>query len=618
MAFDVAILVCTFNRAESLRRMLATMAEMAVPPGVAVELVIIDNNSTDHTRAVCEGASLGLPLRYLFEKNQGQPYAWNRGLEETTAPLLLFTDDDVDVDGQWLAAYWAAAQRHPAAGFFGGPVQPVWETPPPRWFVRHLRTELAHVAVHFEHGPGEGPLRGTVGANMALRRAAGAGLAFDTRLGPWFETQFIKEVRARGFAGVYVPGAVVRHRTLPERMAEGYVRRWFVRDGRAEVRLGQVARDRPWFGVARYYWRQLVVNALRYGLTRWLAPSSVWLPAEIAMARAWGVIAECRGGAGAAPGPRLAQAVAWRWEKLGVAVRRHFQGRSGAAYIRWRWPWPLRKPYARAALRLCSLGGGVGDELMCTPVFREIRRRNPQCRITFLSRYPEMFRANPHLAAVELFSAEGSRGALVLSYLPVLPPLRPLITLMGECVGLEMSATQLDPPMVEPTAEVRARIAALAGPRIVVQPRASQWTPNKAWPAESWRELIGQLTERFEVIEVGTQPLFPGHDFGPRFHSLAGATSLTDFVWIIAQGSVFVGPSSGGMHIANAFRVPSVILFGGYESPAGYGYPGAFFYSAVPCAPCWLTTACPYDLKCLRMIAPETIFAAVCQAAAAG
>ena len=316
-------------------------------------------------------------------------------------------------------------------------------------------------------------------------------------------------------------------------------------------------------------------------------------------------------------GARFAASLAWRWAKISVAVRGYFLAKSGATYIRWRWPWPLRKPFERAAIRLYSLGGGVGDELMSTPVFREIRRCNPACRITYLSRYPEMFRANPHLDAVEEFSVEGSRSAFELSYLPVYPPPRPLITLMGECVGLEMTATQLDPPDVSPSAEVREKIAAIAGPRIVVQPRASAWTPNKAWPAESWRVLIAMLTERFEVIEVGTQPLFPGHDFGSRFHSLAGATSLTDFVWIMSQGQVFVGPSSGGMHIANAFRVPSVIIFGGYESPVGYGYPGATFYSPVPCAPCWTTVPCPYDLKCLRMIAPETVFAAVCAAAGA-
>ena len=301
MAFDIAIIVCTFNRAESLRRMLATMEHLVVPPGGGVEMVVIDNNSTDHTREVCERASLPFPLRYLFEKSQGQPYAWNRGMAETSAPLLLFTDDDVNVNRDWLAAYWEAARRHPEAGFFGGPTHPVWETPPPRWFARHLRKELAHVAVYFDLGPAEVPLRGTVGANMALRRAAAEGLSFDTRLGPWFEVQFINQVRQRGFPGVYVPGAVIQHRTVPERMTEAYVRWWFIRDGRAEVRLGQVVRSHPWFGVARYYWKQLAVNALCYSLTRWIAPASIWLPAEIAMARAWGVISEGRRAAAAPP-----------------------------------------------------------------------------------------------------------------------------------------------------------------------------------------------------------------------------------------------------------------------------------------------------------------------------
>ena len=127
--------------------------------------------------------------------------------------------------------------------------------------------------------------------------------------------------------------------------------------------------------------------------------------------------------------------MAWRWEKFTVEVRGRYIRKGGAVYIRWRWPWPLRKPFERASIRLYSLGGGVGDELMCTPIFREIRRRNPQCRITYLSRYPEMFRSNPNVDAVEPYAVDALRGAVQLSYLPVLPPPRPLITLMAEGVG---------------------------------------------------------------------------------------------------------------------------------------------------------------------------------------
>ena len=104
--------------------------------------------------------------------------------------------------------------------------------------------------------------------------------------------------------------------------------------------------------------------------------------------------------------------------------------------------------------------------------------------------------------------------------------------------------------------------------------------------------------------------------WGARFHSFAGATTLEEFAWIISQAAVFVGPSSGGMHLANAFQVRSVIIFGGYESPEGYQYPRTqAFDSAVSCAQCWLTTPCPYKLKCLTAIHPEDVFRAVRAAA---
>lgn len=304
----------------------------------------------------------------------------------------------------------------------------------------------------------------------------------------------------------------------------------------------------------------------------------------------------------------------WEREKLGRITRRWLGFGGPQSVVNVRWQWPFRKPYERAEIRLYSLGGGVGDELMCTPIFREIRRLNPGCQITFLSRYPEMFRSNPNLHAVERYSAKDARGAFRLSYVPV-PPRRPLITRMAECIGLELEADQLDAPEVSPSLAIQERIAAIPQPRVIIQPQASRWTPNKSWPLDSWRELIEQLVERFEVVEVGTAPLFPGHDFGPRFHGLAGETSLADFVWTISQGAVFVGPPSGGMHIANSFRVPSVIIFGGYESPAGYFYPRTTaFYSGVPCAPCWLTEPCPYSLKCLHMIPAAKVFRGICGA----
>jgi len=313
--------------------------------------------------------------------------------------------------------------------------------------------------------------------------------------------------------------------------------------------------------------------------------------------------------------PELMKALAWRRERLLLPFRRWLTFRGSAGSILWRWPWPLKKPWQLSRLRLASHGGGIGDELMCTPVFREIRRLNPECHITFLSRYPEIFRSNPHLDQVERFSLAAAADAIYLQYTLVVPPPRPLMTLMGECVGLALAPCRLEPPLVEPSPELQARLTAIGEPRIVIQPQASHWTPNKQWPVELWKQLVEMLVEHYDVVEAGTQSLFAGAALGPRFHSLAGATSMQDFAWVVSQATVFVGPPSGGMHFANAYEIPSVIIFGGYEAPDGYDYSWVRrFFTPVDCAPCWLTTPCPYALKCLRAIPPEEVFRAVVKA----
>jgi ADP-heptose:LPS heptosyltransferase len=307
--------------------------------------------------------------------------------------------------------------------------------------------------------------------------------------------------------------------------------------------------------------------------------------------------------------------VGWhRRDLLSLHRLRSFLGPDAAISLRW--PWPFKKPWQRERLRLCAEGGGIGDELMCTPTFREIKRLNPRCHLTFVSRYPEMFADNVHLDEVEPFSPESAVDA-VLQY-DAKPPARSLATLMAECVGLKLKAERLERPPLESTSELQSKIAAVPLPRVIIQPQASRWTPNKQWPVELWRELVDALLPRFGVIEVGTQSIFTAPPESAHFVSVAGATSLKELAWVVSQGAVFVGPPSGGMHLANSLEVPIVAIFGGYEAPHGYDYAFAGqFFTPVPCAPCWLTTPCPYQLKCLHAIRPEQVYQAIIKAVSA-
>jgi len=172
----------------------------------------------------------------------------------------------------------------------------------------------------------------------------------------------------------------------------------------------------------------------------------------------------------------------------------------------------------------------------------------------------------------------------------------------------------VDIDVADVSGHVRDTVDGISGAFVAVQPRAGHWTPNKQWPIEQWREVIRELVEEVDVVELGGESVFEEPP-GGRFHDLTGRTSLTDVSHIMSQAVVFAGLPSSGMHFAAMWGVPSVVVFSGYESPAGYDYPFfRVFHDPPECAPCWLTTPCPHDLKCLNGIKATEIAAAVREA----
>ena len=80
---DLSVIICTYNRSQSLCSTLECLECMIVPEGVNWEVLVVDNNSKDKTRELVEKFSRRgtLNLKYLFEAKQGKSYALNRGIE---------------------------------------------------------------------------------------------------------------------------------------------------------------------------------------------------------------------------------------------------------------------------------------------------------------------------------------------------------------------------------------------------------------------------------------------------------------------------------------------------------------------------------------------------------
>ena len=142
---DISVIICTYNRSGSLRRTLEHIRKMTVSERVNWELLVVDNNSKDDTPAVVESfkKSTNIRCRYIFEINQGLSFARNAGINNATGEIIVFTDDDVLVDNNWINNIYDAFKTHGDVACIGGKILPAWEKSPPKWLKGELLNILA-------------------------------------------------------------------------------------------------------------------------------------------------------------------------------------------------------------------------------------------------------------------------------------------------------------------------------------------------------------------------------------------------------------------------------------------------------------------------------------------
>jgi len=222
----ITAIVCTYNRCQSLARVLDSLAVSILSETIEWEVLVVNNNSSDETEAVVEGFSRRYPerFRHLFEPQQGKSYALNAGIREARGNILAFVDDDVTVEPLWLQNLTSALYDSQWAGC-GGRILPARGFVPPRWLALNGPCNLVGaLCAYFDPGDVSGELKDPpFGANMAFRKEMFARYGpFRTDLGPFpnnkigFEdTEFGRRLMAGGERLRYIPTAVVYHE-VPE------------------------------------------------------------------------------------------------------------------------------------------------------------------------------------------------------------------------------------------------------------------------------------------------------------------------------------------------------------------------------------------------------------------
>jgi glycosyltransferase involved in cell wall biosynthesis len=215
----VSVAVCTRNRAASLAATLASVARTAVSPALGVELLVVDNGSTDDTPAVVAGFSpqSGVRVRSIHVPQRGAARARNVALRAAAGRVIVFLDDDTWPGPCWLEPLCAPILDGAADAVAGGirlaaHLERPWMTP------RH-RVWLASTEALDPRAPEE-----MVSANMALGRHVLAKVeSFDVELGGGAlgygeDALFSRQLLRAGFRIVSAFDAVVEHHVDPVRL----------------------------------------------------------------------------------------------------------------------------------------------------------------------------------------------------------------------------------------------------------------------------------------------------------------------------------------------------------------------------------------------------------------
>ncbi len=147
---------------------------------------------------------------------------------------------------------------------------------------------------------------------------------------------------------------------------------------------------------------------------------------------------------------------------------------------------------------------------------------------------------------------------------------------------------------------------------------AKRWLPERF--AEATERLSRTIREsREQQVSVvifgakGEERL--GHEIAARLTSrslvLSGATTIRELMAAVKRCAMLLTNDTGPMHIASAFQVPVVAIFGptDWRTTSPLGSPHAIVRQPVDCAPC-LLRECPIDHRCMTRVSVDQVYEA--------
>jgi len=265
------VVIPTYNRADLLRKAIASLLRAERPDFVELNIYAVDNNSKDNTKEVIK--SFGGIVHYVFEANQGRSHALNAGISAGTGDVIGFIDDDEEIREDWLrvTAEWLAK---PDVDFIGGPYLGEASFIVPKWFppsFSGIYGIMKQLRTHEQFANDGGPM--LMGGNAVIRRSLLVSLGgYNTHLGRTHkkllsceDDEIFLRLLDCGARGFHVPDLVIYHFIPTQRLTKAYCRSWCFWRGVSETALATL---RPCgspklLGVPRWVYGKCFRAALR-------------------------------------------------------------------------------------------------------------------------------------------------------------------------------------------------------------------------------------------------------------------------------------------------------------------------------------------------------------------
>ena len=303
----LSVIICTYNRAQSLAKTLDSLLRQEDNGSFNYEVLIIDNNSQDETRKVAESFVPQFQgkgkLRYIFEPKQGKPYALNRGIEESQGDILVFTDDDVIIGPQWIDSILKCFKQFDCDGA-GGRVLPLYPKGTPRWIKDNPHKMAGGVVIcdlgletkKFDENMGK-----LIGANFAFKKSTlrecgnfRTDLYFG-KIAVGEDTELIQRLLQKNKILYYCGEATVWHPVDLKRLKFRNAAQWHMSLGRfaAHIEYEQNGKNMTYlWGIPQYLIKGIVVDGLSF-VFRSYSRLSFWNNSR-SFFRKWGMMAEYR------------------------------------------------------------------------------------------------------------------------------------------------------------------------------------------------------------------------------------------------------------------------------------------------------------------------------------